>query len=100
MRKDTCDLCGREIEPETVVIHSFVPRNVTKQAGMSDSGTATLCINCHKEVDDWYLKRVSTETYDWRSKQFKPKLPAEMVKEYETSYKVFVKYKKWLPHIS
>ena len=100
MQKDTCDPCGREIEPGAAVIHSVVPREVTEQAGMSDSGTVKLCINCHNEVDAWYLTRVSSMTYDWGAKRFRPKSPTEMVKEYEAAYTAFVKYKKWLQHIA
>ncbi len=100
MRKGACDLCGCEIEPETVVIHSVVPLEVTAQARMSDSRTVNLCANCHDEVEAWYLKRVSSATYDWGSKRFIPKSPADMVKEYEAAYIAFVKYKKWLLHIA
>ena len=100
MRKDTCDLCGRDIEPGAVVIHGIVPCEVTEQVGMSDSGTAKLCASCHNEVEAWYLKRVSSATYDWGSKRFRPKSPTEMVKEYEAAYTAFVKYRKWLLHIA
>ncbi len=100
MRKDTCDLCRCLIEPGAVVIHNVVPREVTEQAGMSDSETVKLCINCHNEVDAWYLKRVSSVTYDWGSQRFRPKSPTAMVKEYEAAYTAFVKYKKWLLHIA
>ena len=100
MRKDACDLCRCEIEPGAVVIHNVVPCEVTEQAGMSDSGTVKLCINCHNEVEAWYLKRVPSTTYDWGSRWFNPKSPTEMVKEYEAAYTAFVKYKKWLLHIA
>ena len=100
MRKDACELCGREIERGAVVIHNVVPCEVTEQAGMSDLGTVKLCINCHNEVEVWYLKRVFSETYDWGSKHFRPKIPTEMVKEYEAAYTAFVKYRKWLLHIA
>ncbi len=100
MRKYACNLCGREIEPGTVVIHNIVPCEVTQQTGMSDSETVKLCVNCCKEVEAWYLKRVTSTTYDWGSKRFRPKLPTEMVTEYEAAYTAFVKYKKWLLHIA
>ena len=100
MRKDACDLCGREIEPESIVIHNIIPHEFTEQSPMPDSRTVNLCANCHNEVEAWYLKRVSSVSYDWRSKRFRPKSPTEMVKEYETAYIAFVKYKKWLLHIA
>ena len=92
MRKDICDLCGREIGPGAGVIHNVVPREVTEQAGMPNSETAKLCINCRSEVEAWYLQRIPSTTYDWRIKRFRPKSPAEMVKEYEVAYIAFAKY--------
>ena len=102
MRRYTCELCGREIKTRAAVIYSIVPREIIKQAHMSGSETLILflCINCRNELESWYQKRVSIATYDLGSKQFIPKSPNAMVKEYEAAYAAFVKYKKRLLHIA
>ena len=96
MEKETCDICGREIRTGTVVVHHIVPKEVTQEAGIADSGTVILCLNCQDEVHTWYSKAVFNVTYNAGTKRFIPKSAAEMVKEYEATYAAFIKYKSRL----
>ena len=99
MGGETCELCGGMTQLEATVTHYIVPREVTKQAGLSDSATVILCPNCQKELDTWYAKRVFGMAYNSETKQFRPRSPAEMVKEYEAAYRAFANYKKGLRKI-
>ena len=94
MRKETCELCGYQGEPEAIEKHHIVPRMVTEQAGIPESATMRLCSNCQREVDIWYSQHVSDMAYDPGTKQFKQKSANELVKEYEAAYKVFATYKR------
>jgi len=96
MGKGTCEVCGYESELEATVIHNVVPKEVTEQAGIPDSASVVLCINCRDEVHTWYANKVFDMTYDLGPKRFRPRSPAEMVKEYEAAYKAFAEYKKRL----
>ena len=100
MRKKTYDICKRKTDATNIIIHSIIPKEIAIWAGISASETATLCKNCLDRVNAWYLNRVSTLTYDWGFKQFRSKLAAEMVKEYEVAYDAFVKYERWRQHIA
>ena len=53
MRKETCELCGYQGEPEAIEKHHIVPRMVTEQAGIPESATMRLCSNCQRDVDMW-----------------------------------------------
>lgn len=97
MGKETCELCGYRSQLEAIEKHHIVPKELTSPAGMPDSATVTLCGNCHREVHDWYSKRVFDMTYDTMTKRFKLKSLAEMVKEYEAAYRLFAEYKKRQP---
>ena len=101
-RKYTCELCGLERKAQAIVIDSIVPREIIKLTHMLGSETliVLLCINCRYRLEHWYQKTVSTVTYDLGSKQFKPKSPPTMVKEYEAAYAAFVKYNKRLLHLA
>jgi predicted RNA-binding Zn-ribbon protein involved in translation (DUF1610 family) len=94
MGKETCYICGREIEPEAAVVHRIVPEEVAALYGVSDSRTMTLCLECGDEVHDWCHKRVSTITYDCGIKRFRARTPTEIVKEYESALGSFARYKK------
>jgi len=94
MEQATCQVCGYKGKPETVARHHIIPRELTEQAGMPDSATVMLCRNCSQELNDWYSKRAFNMAYDPASKRFRPRLPHEMVREYETAYRAFAKYKK------
>lgn len=96
---EICDVCEREVDATAVTIHRIVPEGITKEAGISDSETVRLCINCRDDIHAWYLNRVLSETYDWGIKRFRPKSPTEMVKEYEAAYRAFVRYTRWRHNI-
>ena len=93
MGKDSRDVCRHKMEPGSARKHDIIPEVFTELCGISDSGSVILCVNCYKEVHDWYLRRVYNLTYDYETKRFKYKSPKEMVKEYQSAFRSFVKYK-------
>ena len=95
MAEKTCELCGYARKPEDLVIHRIIPEEVVKQAGIIDTRTVVLCLNCSHEVQDWYRKKVYSDDYDAGTHRFRPKSSAEMIREYEAAYKAFTAYKKW-----
>ncbi len=94
MSKESCQLCGNQCQSGTIEIHHNVPTELTRPAGIPNSATTKLCGNCHREVHAWYGKNVLDVEYSARTKRFIPRSPAEMVKEYEASYRVFAEYKR------
>jgi hypothetical protein len=93
MKEKICDICGHAVNPEDVVVHRIIPEEVARQAGIFDFRTATLCTDCSHEIQTWYGKRVYSMSYKDGVKRFIQRSPAQMVKEYEATYKAFVEYK-------
>ena len=96
MQRKSCEICGYSSNPEGLVVHRIVPKEVARQAGILDLRSAVLCINCSKEVETWYSKRVFGLAYDAKTNRFVPKSSTDMVKEYEAAFKAFANYKKLL----
>ncbi len=96
VRKETCEVCGYDSKLGFLIDHHIVSEYVIRQMRIADSRTVKLCKNCHSEVHTWYLKKVFSIPYDAETKRFKPKLPIEMVKEYEAAYEGFAEHKKAL----
>jgi len=94
MAKKACELCRCEVEPESIERHYIVPREITEQAGVRRSKIVRLCPDCREELQRWYAAKVADMTYDTEIKRFRGRSPLEMVKEYETAYQRFVRYKK------
>ena len=94
MRGETCELCGYQSQLVAMEKHHIVPTDITEHSGMPASQAVRLCCNCHREVHTWYPMKVRDMAYDSRAKQFRPKSGLEMVKEYQTAFNSFVKYKK------
>ena len=94
MVKSTCEVCGYQSQRGDIKKYHIVPREVTMEAGIIRGRKIALCNNCHKELDELCSKVVADMTYDTKSKQFRAKSPQEMVKEYETAYQRFARYKK------
>ena len=88
-----CEICGYASQLGAVAQHRLIPEDVTKQAGMPKSKTVSLCCNCHFELDAWYRKKVSDEVYDPKNKRFREKSWEEQVKDYESAFSEFKKYK-------
>ena len=93
MRERTCRICSCSLNRENLVQHKVVPESVAIEAGLA-AKTVALCPSCSQEVQNWYRKKVFHMNYDVVAKQFVPKSPVELVKEYEGVYKTFVRYKK------
>ena len=96
MGKQHCEFCKCILHENNSILHHIVPEEIAKQAGLHDLKTVRLCLHCCNEVMAWYNERVSSNTYDWMAKHFVPKSAIEMVKEYETAYEAFIKYRRLL----
>jgi len=99
-RKKTCEACGGESRLGFLIVHQIVPEHVTRHMGITDSSTVGLCISCHSAVHNLYAKRVFSMPYDPETKQFRLKLPTEIVEEYKTAYESFAKHKKGLLNVA
>lgn len=93
MRKVNCELCSCD-ESGLLKRYYIVPQAITEQAGIQRPKTVRLCSNCQQELGIWYSAKVGALTYDTAMKQFTPKLPSQLFKEYEIAYQWFTKYKK------
>ena len=96
MGAETCELCGYKSKLAAITTYHVVPVEVTGKAGLPDSATAKLCVNCYNELQDWYSKKVSDVEYNSATKHFIPKSFPDMVKEYEAVYRLFAEYKRRL----
>lgn len=94
MKEETCEICGYQSQPGAIEKHHIVPTDVTVPSGMPASQLVKLCCNCHREVHAWYSMKVRSMAYDTKAKQFLDKSGLEMVKEYQSVFNRFVKYKK------
>ncbi len=94
MKKKSCEVCGYESDLAAIENHHIIPTEVTEEAGMPRSRTVRLCCNCRREVDTWYRARVAPMAYDSATKRFRTKSYSEMVKEYQSAFDSFMKYKK------
>jgi len=99
-RNKTCEACGGESRLGFLIVHHIVPEHVTRQMGITDSSTVGLCISCHSAVHNLYAERVFSMPYDPETKQFRRKLPTEIVGEYKTAYEGFIKHKKGLFNVA
>jgi predicted HNH restriction endonuclease len=90
----TCQLCGSEVDSRYIEKHYVVPKEIMEQARIRRAKIIRLCPNCSAELRNWYNAKIATTTYDAQIKQFRQKLPTEMVKEYESAYSRFARYKK------
>jgi len=93
-REDTCELCGYESNLGAIDKRYIVPIELTEQAGVSRSQILRLCQNCNRELDIWYSSKIAHNFYDSSEKRFTPKSSVETVKEYQSAFKAFIKYKK------
>ena len=94
MGAETCELCGYKNKLAAIANYRIVPREITGKAGLPDSATVKLCVNCYNELQDWYSKKVSDVVYDPVTKHFGSKSLPGMVKEYESAYRLFAEYKR------
>lgn len=99
MKKNACEICGRVGKPDRdLAIHQIIPEEVASQAGVVEVRRVLLCIDCSCQVQTWCNRKVSAVSYDNGAKRFVPRLPSDMVKEYEIAYGAFAEYKKRLQH--
>jgi hypothetical protein len=91
--RGACKVCGYVSHLGAVAQHHIIPKDVTKQAGMPESATVNLCCNCHFELYTWYRTKVTDMVYDPETKRFRDKPWDEKVKDYESAFNEFRKYK-------
>jgi len=91
--KETCEVCGYVSHLGAVSQHHLIPKSVTKEAGVPESATVSLCCNCHFELHTWYRMKVADMVYDPETKRFKAGSWDERVKDYESAFRDFKKYK-------
>ena len=94
MEKKACEICGRETDPEDLVIHHIIPEEIASQAGILDTRTILLCIDCSHKFQTFCSGKVHDLRYDDITQHFIHKSPAELIKEYEVAYKTFLAYNK------
>ena len=92
-KEKTCKVCGYVSNLGSVAQQHIIPKDVTKQANMPDSATVNLCCNCHFELYTWYRMKVTDIAYDPDTKRFQTKSWEEKVKDYESAFNEFRKYK-------
>jgi len=95
MKKKICEICGHESDIENLVIHRIIPEEITSQAGILDTRTILLCINCSHKFQVFCSGKVHDLRYDDMTQHFIHKSPTELIKEYEVAYKAFIAYNKW-----
>ena len=91
--KETCEVCRCVSNLGAVAPHHLIPKSVTKQAGVPESAAISLCGNCHFELHTWYRTKVTDMVYDPKTKRFRAKSWDEKVRDYESAFKGFKKYK-------
>jgi len=92
-KEETCVVCGYVSHLGVVAQHHLIPESVTKEAGIPESVTMSLCSNCHYELHAWCRMKVTSMTYDPDTKRFRDKPWEEKVKDYESAFVSFKKYK-------
>ena len=53
MKRKPCEACGYRGAARDMVAHRIIPEEVAKEAGISDTETVLLCVNCRNELDTW-----------------------------------------------
>ena len=94
MGKETCELCGHKSKLGAIQKYQVVPMEITQRGGILESRVVRLCLDCHRELTEWYSTKVANTAYDAKTKRFREKSPPEMAKEYESAYDSFMKYKQ------
>ena len=94
MVNETCEVCGYVSNTGAVAQHHLIPKSVTEQAGVPDSAMVNLCRKCHSELHNWYKMKVAEAVYDQKTKRFQAKSWNEMVKDYQSAFNDFKKYKE------
>ena len=90
----SCQLCGEDVDSGSIQKHYVVPKEIMEQARMKRARIIRVCPTCGNELQNWYDAKVDKNTFDAQIKRFRERLPAEMVKEYESAYNRFARFKK------
>jgi len=92
--KGRCNICGYHSLLGAVGKHYTIPTEITEQAEMPPSEPVQLCCNCHKELQHWYSIKVNDMIYDSKMQEIRYRTPAEKIKEYQSIFNGFIKYKE------
>ena len=95
MGEEICEICGYRSQLGAIEKHHTIPHEIMKVAGMPESQTLRMCLNCRLELDKWYAAEIAKMVYDIKIQRFRAKTPVEMVQEYQSAFKGFVAYKKY-----
>lgn len=96
MGKENCEICGHRSQLGAIEKQHTIPCEVTEEAGMPESQTLRLCLNCRLELAKWYSAKVAKMAYDTKMQRFRYKTSHEMAQEYQAAFNGFVIYKKRL----
>jgi len=61
---------------------------------MPPSEPVQMCCNCQKELQHWYSIKVNDMIYDSKTQEIRYRTPAEKIKEYQSVFKGFIRYKE------
>ena len=94
MEIENCEACGHSIEADATIVHQVIPEEIRREANISDLRTVALCHTCYHMLEDWNLKKVSNVTFGSESDTSRFRTPTEMIEEYVTTYKFFMRYRR------
>lgn len=94
MGNEICEICQYRSQLGAVGRYNVIPKELTQQAGMTETPTMRMCYNCRRELDTWYLSKVAKMVYDIKTQRFRDRTAREMVEEYQDVFNSFVDYKR------
>lgn len=90
MSRGKCAICGFS-GFDSLKKYSIIPEEIAKTAGLKRAPTVKVCPNCWCELEKWFSAKIADMAYDSMLKQFVPKSPQDLAREYEVSYEWFVR---------
>lgn len=93
MVKGKCAICGFS-EADSLKMYSIVPEEIAGEAGLERVPKVKVCPKCWRELEKWFSAKIADTAYDSMAKQFLPKSPQDLAREYQVSYKWFVRNKR------
>lgn len=93
MPRGKCKICGFS-ESGSLKMYSIIPEEIAEKADLKRAPKVKLCPNCRRELKKWFSVKIADMAYDSMQKQFMPKSPQALAREYEISYDWFVRNKR------
>ena len=85
-----CAICGIS-GSGSIKEYPVIPENIVEEAGLKGTPKVKVCPGCWRELEKWFASRVADTAFDTNRKQFLPKPPRDLAREYEVSYEWFVR---------